>query len=525
MLCCARARGTSRPPAWPCSLHSDGWQVVYLGADTPLEEAASSGRTSRHQSWASVRPWPIRRRPPSRSWRARASHPGFDPYAWFGVGGTSADEVVECWHVFRSSALRHAPYSRPGGRVLFATFRGASQRLPPHRSRRQSHEARCPSGWTREGRLVVTGWAAPSDAGDAALAKRRAGPGVGRPRGGFRIKAHVAEAGRKRLSLVAGGIENPARRRSSPAATPCCGGDVTFGNGVGRMIGLYGTRYPWLSGCTGPAPGGHRACKPRGSCVDQGHPVPNKEFHFAGPPAALAAAGASPASTWSRWRTTTRSITGGSRFLDTLRCARRYGIRTVGGGAELARANARQSSRSRHHGAFLGYSDVRPSGSTPDQDGQGPRSLSELIAADVHAAASEADVVVVYFTLGYRADLLPAARQRSLARVSFGRRGAGRTRIAPSRSAAPRAVRHRFVAWSIGNLSSGTNSAGTERTGILRLELGRHGVLGYDSGARIVQYQPNPVSFEGLYDEARRAARQARDAGGRARSRARTGGR
>ena len=191
------------------------------------------------------------------------------------------------------------------------------------------------------------------------------------PRGGFRIKAHVTEAGRTRLSLVAGGIETrlglvPVRPLRLAAV-----GDVTFGNGVGRMIGLYGARYPWLS----VAPVLRRAdlalANLEGAVSTTGTPVPNKEFHFRGPPAALAAAGRFAGVDVVSLANNHTLDYGRVAFLDTLRYARRFGIRTVGGGADLERA--RRPAVLPLGGitvAFLGYSDVRHWGSTPDQDGR-----------------------------------------------------------------------------------------------------------------------------------------------------------
>jgi poly-gamma-glutamate capsule biosynthesis protein CapA/YwtB (metallophosphatase superfamily) len=303
----------------------------------------------------------------------------------------------------------------------------------------------------------------------------------------------VTAAGRTRLSLLAGGIETrlgvvPVRPLRLAAV-----GDVTFGNGVARMIGLYGARYPWLS----VAPVLRRAdialVNLEGAVSTSGTPVPNKEFHFRGPPAALAAAGRFAGVDVVSVANNHTLDYGRVAFLDTLRYARRYGIRTVGGGADLERA--RRPAVLPLGGitvAFLGYSDVRPLGfdAGPGLPGTAP-AFPELITADVRAARERADVVVVYFHWGIERSFSPTARQHSLARVSF---AAGAHIVLGSHPHVQQPRERfgaRFVGWSLGNFVFGASSPGTERTGILGLELGRHGVLGHGfRRARIARYQP-----------------------------------
>ena len=379
------------------------------------------------------------------------------------------------------------------GRVLFASFLGALAAASPATGAVIKVTSTLPEWLAPGGRLVVTGWTAPGErvtlrSQSGALARVWAGP-----RGGFRIKAPVAEAGRNRLSLVAGGIETPLGVVPVRPLRLAAVGDVTFGNGVGRMISLYGTRYPWLS----VAPVLRRAdialANLQGAVSTRGTPVPNKEFHFRGAPAALAAAGRFAGVDVVSLANNHTLDYGRVAFLDTLRYARRYGIRTVGGGADLERA--RRPTVIPLGGitvAFLGYSDVRPLGfdAGPGRPGTVP-AFPELIAADVHAARERADVVVVYFHWGIERTFSPTARQHSLARVSF---AAGAQVVLGSHPHVqqPRErLGARFLAWSLGNFVFGANTPGTERTGILRLELGRHGVLGHGfRRARIVQYQP-----------------------------------
>jgi len=343
------------------------------------------------------------------------------------------------------------------------------------------------------GRLVVTGWAGSSErvtlrSHSRALARVWAGP-----RGGFRIRARVREPGRNRLSLVAGGF----RRRLGPVPVRplrlAAVGDVTFGNGVSTMIGLRGPRYPWLSVGRVLRRADLALANLEGAVSTRGAPVPNKQYHFRGPPGALAAAGRFAGVDVVSLANNHTLDYGRVAFLDTLRNARRFGIRTVGGGGDLERA--RRPAVIALGGikvAFLGYSDVRPLGfdAAPERPGTVP-AFPELVSADVRTARERADVVVVYFHWGIERTFSPTGRQRSLARVSI---AAGAQVVLGSH---PHVLQPRerfgtrFVAWSLGNFVFGAGSSGTERAGILRLELGRRGVLGHGfRRARIVQYQP-----------------------------------
>ena len=178
------------------------------------------------------------------------------------------------------------------GRVLFASFLGALAAASPAAAAVVEVTSTLPEWLAPEGRLVVTGWAAPSErvtlrSQSGALARVWAGS-----RGGSRLKGHVTETGPNRLSLVAGGIETPLGVVPVRPLRLAAVGDVTFGNGVGRMIRLYGKhRYPWVS----VAPVLRRADIAlredlEGAVSTRGTPVPDKEFHFRGPPGALAAA-------------------------------------------------------------------------------------------------------------------------------------------------------------------------------------------------------------------------------------------
>ena len=218
-----------------------------------------------------------------------------------------------------------------------------------------------------------------------------------------------------------------------------------------------------------------------------------RSFTSAGRPAALAAAGRFAGVDVVSLANNHTLDYGRIAFLDTLRYARRYGIRTVGGGADLERA--RRPTVIVLGGitvAFLGYSDVRPLGfdAGPGRPGTAP-AFPELIAADVRAARARADVVVVYFHWGIERTFSPTGRQRSLARVSF----AAGAQVVLDRT---RTFSSRGSGSAPGSSPGASETSCSERTrpaqseqAVLRLELGRHGVLGHGfRRARIVQYQP-----------------------------------
>jgi len=101
VLCCAPGeRHETGLLALAVLLHSDGWQVVYLGADTPLEEAASLAEDVEASilGVSATMPDAAEAAEPLLAELA-ASHPGLQILrggsAW---GGTSADEVVELLH-------------------------------------------------------------------------------------------------------------------------------------------------------------------------------------------------------------------------------------------------------------------------------------------------------------------------------------------------------------------------------------------------------------------------------------------
>lgn len=343
------------------------------------------------------------------------------------------------------------------------------------------------------GLLIVRGWAGSNEVvtlrtGQHILARTRAGA-----RGGYGLRARPAGTGWKRLRFVAGGVSAPLGSVLVRSLRLAAVGDVTFGEGVGVQIAARGPRYPWLSVASVLRRADVAVANLETVVSTRGTPVPNKEFRFRGPPQALRAtarfAGVDVVSVANN-----HSLDyGRTAFLDTLRNAHRFGLETIGGGRNVDRA--RRPVLVRLGGiriALLGFSDVRPLGfdAGPGTPGATP-AFSNLIAHDVRRAKATNDVVVVYFHWGMERKATPTSRQRSFARTAF---DAGATVVlgAHPHVLQPRERKgRRFVAWSLGNFVFTGTSTITRRTGILKLGLGRRGVL--DTGfrrAEIVSSQP-----------------------------------
>jgi poly-gamma-glutamate capsule biosynthesis protein CapA/YwtB (metallophosphatase superfamily) len=271
-------------------------------------------------------------------------------------------------------------------------------------------------------------------------------------------------------------------------------GDVTFGGSVAKVMAARGVSYPWLP--TGRILRGAdlATANLEGVVSTRGQPVPDKEFHFRGTPAALSAArrvaGLDVVSVANNHTLDFGSVA----FLDTLRIARSNGIATVGGGADLFAA--RRAVIVRRGGvrvAFLAYSDVRPDGFTAGvgQPGTAPADAA-AIRTDVVAAGRRADVVVVWVHWGEELARRVDARQRLFASAAL---NAGADVVLGSHPhVLQRVIRptgRALVGWSLGNFVFPPHSPGTDQTAILHLDLGRDGVRGHRlQHARIVGVQP-----------------------------------
>jgi poly-gamma-glutamate capsule biosynthesis protein CapA/YwtB (metallophosphatase superfamily) len=328
--------------------------------------------------------------------------------------------------------------------------------------------------------LSVRGTAGPGATVELWIGATRRAEQVAQPNGRFAFRVRVPATPRRyAVAVVSEGERTGAGSLRVRPVRLAAGGDVTLGDGVATAIRQYGPRWPWRS----VAPvlrAADIAVVNLETCVStRGRPWPGKEFTFRGTPRSLrTAAGFAGVDVGSLANNHSLDY-GRVAFADTLAYARRYGIHSVGGGASLRKARKPAIlGRGGLRIAFLGFSDVRPPGfdAGPGRSGATP-AFPKYIRADVRKANGRADVVVVYFHWGIELDRSPTARQQFLARVAL-RAGASVVLGAHPHVLQPRERRgNRFVAWSLGNFVFDWNSPGTDRTGILRLGLGRAGVV------------------------------------------------
>lgn len=340
-------------------------------------------------------------------------------------------------------------------------------------------DSRIPAWVAPGGRFVVSGIAGPNEQVILYAATHRLAATTSGPGGRFRLLARAPGSGRYGLALETGGARTPIGTLRVRPLILAAVGDVTFGARVRDAIRAFGPRYPWLDVAPVLREADIATANLETAVSMRGSPVPGKKFTFRGPPSALRAAARFAGLDVVTLANNHTLDYGRLAFRDTIAYARDYGLATVGGGADLARA--RRPAILTAGGlrvALLGYSDVRPLGfdAGASRSGTAP-AFPDYIRADVRAAARRADVTVVWFHWGEERHFRPNARQRALARVSF---RAGATVVLGAHPHVLQPIERtgtRLVAWSLGNFVFGANTPGTERTGILRLRLGASGVL------------------------------------------------
>jgi Bacterial capsule synthesis protein PGA_cap len=334
------------------------------------------------------------------------------------------------------------------------------------------------------GVLVVRGTALPTDAVTLFVGTKHRSATAGED-GRFRIAMRVPLV-RGRYPVAVEVARDPILRmnlgglRVRPLRVAAVG-DVNLGDRPGIAIETYGPRYPWLSVAPVLRAADIAVANLECAISTRGSPVP-KEFTFRGSPSSLRVM-----ADYAGFDVVTVANNhsldyGRVAFADTLSYAHQYGMKTIGGGRNLAAA--RRPAVFRRGGLrveLLGYSDIRPAGfdAGPTWSGTAP-AFPWYIAADVRAAQSRADAVVVYFHWGIERTFVPNARQRSLARVAF---DAGANVVLGAHPHILQPIeqlrRRRLVAWSLGNFVFGANSSGTQRTGILRVAVGHRVPLRY----------------------------------------------
>jgi len=354
--------------------------------------------------------------------------------------------------------------------------------------------SRLPAWVAPGGRLAVSGWAGPAERLRLVAGSRTLARGTSGRLGRFRLAARAPATGRYRLALVRtdgarhalGGI------RVRPVVLAAVG-DVTLGDAVASAVAASGPRYPWLSVAPALRAADVATANLEGAVSTRGAPVPDKEFHFRGTPAALAATARFGGLDVVSLANNHTLDYGRDAFADTIRAARAAGLATVGGGADLR--GARRPAVVSVGGlriAFLGYSDVRPLGfdAAPGVPGAAPADPA-AIAADVRAARRAADLVVVWFHWGEELASHPSDRQHGFAGDAV---FAGASVVLGAHPHVLQPVTRRgrrLVAWSLGNFVFPSYSPRTEQTGILLVRLDARGVVGHRlRPARIKGVQP-----------------------------------
>ena len=349
--------------------------------------------------------------------------------------------------------------------------------------------------WIAPGaRFAVEGWAGPKQR----VVLLRGGKPVAATTSGrlgrFRLRGVAPAPGIFRLAVrSADGAVAAGRLRVRPVVLAAVG-DVTFGSDVERAIASYGPRYPWLSVASLLRSADIATANLEGAVSSRGSPAYGKEYTFRGPPSALTATARFAGIDVVSLANNHTLDFGIDAFSDTIWTARRAGMRTVGGGGDLAAA--RRPAIVESGGirlAFLGYSDVRPLGFTAAAGVPGTApAVPELIVADVARARHRADVVVVWFHWGEERATWPDGRQQELGAAALGA-GAAVVLGAHPHVLQPiaRPGSRRLVAWSLGNFVFPAHSAGTEATGVLLVRLDARGVRTHTfRPARIAGVQP-----------------------------------
>jgi poly-gamma-glutamate capsule biosynthesis protein CapA/YwtB (metallophosphatase superfamily) len=266
------------------------------------------------------------------------------------------------------------------------------------------------------------------------------------------------------------------------AVTLAAVGDVTSGEEVGTTLSSLGAAYPWAY--VGPLlrKADLATANLEGAVSSRGDPVPDKQFHFRGPPAILAAARAKGGLDVVTVANNHSGDFGSVALLDTVRYARAAGLLVVGGGANASAAvRPAITTVGGLRIAFVGFSDVNPAGfiaglRTPGTAGADPA----LVSAAVRSARHRADVVVCWFHWGTELHPEPSSRQRELATAAL---TAGAQVVLGAHphvfGGVETAPRQSVVAWTLGNFVFSAHSANTSRTGILMVNLDRRGVRGW----------------------------------------------
>ena len=346
------------------------------------------------------------------------------------------------------------------------------------------------------GRFTVTGSTAPAGTAVRVTAGARV---LGRARsaanGRFEIEARApARTGSYRVKVAtatsASGVGLVRVRPVRIAAA----GDFTPGDRIAELAATHGPGYVWRS--VGPLlkAADIATLNLEGAVSTRGSPVPDKEYHFRGSRSVLAGAVAAAGLDVVTVANNHSLDFGSAAFLDTVAALRSLHVHSIGGGANLGAARRPAVV---HVGgisiAFIGYSDVNPSGfsATSRSPGTAPADPA-TIRADVARAARANDVVVCWFHWGVELAPTPTGRQDELASACLNA-GAHVVIGAHPHVLQPivRPARRSLVAFSLGNFVFPAASPNTEKTGVLEIDVAADGVRGFRlDRATIVDGQP-----------------------------------
>jgi hypothetical protein len=350
------------------------------------------------------------------------------------------------------------------------------------RAARATVSSRLPA-WVAPGvRVVVTGFAG----GDRPVRVRLRGAVVARttsgPLGRFHAGFAAPRPGRYAVTVMSDGRVTRVGVLTTRPVTLAAVGDVTSGEQVGASLATLGAAYPWTNVGALLRRADLATANLEGSVSTRGLPVPNKEFHFRGPPVLLRSAHRSGGLDVVTVANNHSGDYGSEALLDTVRYARSAGLLVVGGGGNAGAAvRPAIATIGGLRVAFVGFSDVNPAGFNAGLRTPGTAKADvAVVSAAIRGARHRADVVVCCFHWGTELHREPSMRQRELAAAAL---GAGAQVVLGAHphvfGGVETAPRRSVVAWTLGNFVFPAISPSTARTGILMVSLDRRGVRGW----------------------------------------------
>ncbi len=340
--------------------------------------------------------------------------------------------------------------------------------------------------WLAPGaRLTVAGWTRRGVRVALALDGRRVVVATAGAGGRFALVGPVGRAGHVPVVVR---VEGRAFAAGTLLVRPirlAAVGDVTPGEGVSAAASstAAAASYPWAGVTKLLRSADIATANLEGAIARTGAPVPDKQYHFRGSTRFLRGAATAGGLDVVTVANNHSLDFGKAGLLATLNAVRAVHLRSIGGGANLARA--RQPVVLTVGGlrvALLGYTDIRPAGfdAGPSSPGAAPAEPT-YVSTDVARAHKHADVVVVWFHWGVQNARKPDARQALLARTAL---QAGASLVLGAHPHVLQSLKrspHSLVAWSLGNFVFPSVGAATQ-TGVLLVGLDARGV----AGARLV---------------------------------------